>query len=70
MKIETNIPIPTHVGRGSPRKWPFYSMQPGESVLVTPNGGVGTTLCRIKSKQGWKFCTRTEGDKLRVWRIE
>lgn len=70
-KIQNDIPIPLMGKRGGKRKWLFYDMEKGESVLIKANGGIHTIFSRLKAEKGWRFITRSEPEGMtRVWRIE
>ena len=75
-KIDRNVPIPGKNNLNGLRKYPFSTMNKGESVFIA-----GKTLTNIagcysflKKAKGMKFTARTltEGGKrgLRVWRVE
>lgn len=72
IKIEKNVPIPKPNGSGRPAKYPWKSMEVGDSFFV--NGGTKTTTLSNsaayqRALTGRKFAVRTEGEGVRVWRI-
>ncbi len=72
-KIEKNVPLPT-----PSHKYPFASMEVGDSFLVTddPTNRVRSAAQAYKAYRGRRqevirFKTKTMEDKsIRVWRIE
>lgn len=74
MKIEQGHPLPgTPTGVGRPNIYPFKEMKPGDSVWFDSAEHI---LQRVRvaayvygRNKGWKFATRTEGEGLRVWRV-
>lgn len=73
IKIEKGVPIPVRQ-RGT--KFPFDKMKIGDSFTIpykTKNTSAAIhssarKFC-IKHKLKWKFTARTEGKKVRIWRI-
>jgi len=70
LKIESNVPMPS---RRKSSIYPFASMQVGDSFFVCDgrhprsiSTHMSTTAQRHRPK---RFCTRQEGDGIRVWRI-
>lgn len=70
-KIEKGIPVPAR--RPGNSKYPFSSMEVGDSWLMTntaSRAGARSTAANIaKAKGGWKFVSRKEKDGVRFWRV-
>ncbi len=66
--IEHDIPVPDV----SSRKWPFATMNPGDSFLV-PNeyrSAAQSAMSWFGKRNNMKFCSRKIDDKsFRIWRI-
>lgn len=81
-EIQKEIPLPNRSGNTTerPNKYPFASMEIGDSFEVgpedkTPSGAfraqTAASLYSKKVKYSVQFATRkTEGNKLRVWRTK
>lgn len=67
-KIEKNIPI-TKQYRGGVWKDLMNNMKIGDSVLVE-NRIAANSLVIIMRKYGYRSVTRTDGKKIRVWKME
>ena len=70
--IEKGIPVPKMTGAGRKTKYPFESMQVGDSFFVK-DGTVKTLSrsCGIYGKRlNRKFTSRTVEGGARVWRVE
>ena len=71
IKIEKNVPIPSHRG-----KYPFRDMKVGESFYY--DNGTSNYQCLynasrifcIREKIDWKFTVRKEGEGARIWRTK
>ena len=72
MKIEKGVPIPKSKPGGRKRKYPFWDMEVGESVMIkgATAKSISGSLARAKRATGWKFTTRTVARGVRVWRTE
>lgn len=70
--IEKGIPVPKMTGAGRKTKYPFESMQVGDSFFV--KDGAVKTLSRSCGTYGKrlerKFTSRTVDGGARVWRTE
>lgn len=73
IKIEKGIPVPET--RGVLAKYPFSSMEVGDSFFVAASDT--GDLSHVRSAASWnakrhemKFCTRTVDGGVRVWRLE
>ena len=70
--IEKGIPVPKMTGAGRKTKYPFESMQVGDSFFV--KDGTVKTLSRSCGTYGKrlerKFTSRTVDGGSRVWRVE
>lgn len=69
IKIEKNIPIPAEYQRAS--KYPWRTMEIGDSFYVEVKGGIGgrvSTANKVYAPR--KFISRGEEAGYRVWRIE
>ncbi len=70
--IEKGIPVPKMTGAGRKTKYPFESMQVGDSFFV--KDGTVKTLSRSCGTYGKrlerKFTSRTVDGGARVWRVE
>ena len=69
-KIEKNIPI---LKRKT--KYPFGGMDLGDSVFYPNEPKASKSLPSVAaasygSRYGQKFCSRTEGTGVRIWRVE
>ena len=67
-KIEKNIPI-TKQYRGGVWKDLIDKMEVGDSVLVE-NRIAANALVIVMKKYGYRPVTRTDGKKIRVWKLE
>ena len=82
--VVDNVPFDEHVKgvRGKKRKYPFYEMAVGESVLIKPcspdeytadKNMISTLLSQIKKRYKMSFAIRAEGTEkrpaFRVWRV-
>jgi hypothetical protein len=70
--IDKHIPLPKPVGVGSPSKYPYRSMNVGDSFLYPK--GVGIVAARSSanhaaSRTNWKFSLRQTEQGIRCWRI-
>ena len=72
--IESHVPIPLKSSKGGRKiKYPVADLEVGDSFTV-PIGMIGS-LRSVVSRYAYnnpkrKFTTRTEGDRVRVWRIK
>ena len=71
--IESHVPIPRMAKGGRKIKYPVADLEVGDSFSV-PIGMIGS-LRSVVSRYAYnnpkrKFTTRTEGDRVRVWRIK
>lgn len=70
-EIEKNVPLPP---RASKRKYPFDSMEVGDSFLapVEERQNVARAVTIENQKAGARFSVRTMKDRsgIRVWRTE
>ena len=70
--IEKSIPVPKLTGAGRKTKYPFESMQVGDSFFVK-DGTVKTlsrSCCTYGKRLERKFTSRTVDGGARVWRTE
>lgn len=73
VKLEKNKPIPERNGKN---KYPWATMQIGESFITESRFPVFGSLAYFNSKQKKRkqkqigIETRQEGDKCRVWRVK
>jgi len=73
VKIEKGIPVPARVCGPGSLVYPWREMEVGDSFLIrqgkrgTKTGGCvpPPDVCKL----GWKFVTRREGNRRRVWRF-
>lgn len=72
--IEKNIAIP---GISGPQKYPFREMKVGDSFIINDYSRLsmqkaGNAARNFAKKAGLniKFCSRKEGDKIRIFRIK
>lgn len=76
ISIDKGIPVPKN-NRGRPAKYPFASMDIGDS-FVSDGDGSNTSGCKAYNAarqygraHGMKFSGRKEGEgKVRIWRVE
>ena len=71
--IEKNIPMPSRcVANGGRRKSALYTLEVGDSVLVTgvKQTKVSSIAYNIGKSTGRKFATRVVEGGVRVWRLE
>lgn len=68
-QIEKNIPISTK--RADIVKYPFSQMEVGDSftVPIEERHKIAQSAFYFGKKNGKKFATRREIDKIRVWRV-
>lgn len=70
IKIQKGVPIPPKVtGRKSPIKDALLKMRVGDSILVEKQNGMRGRIWSMAVGLNMKFTTRTEGEKIRVWRV-
>jgi hypothetical protein len=70
-RLDSTRPAPTSRPAGN-LVYPFPRMEVGQSFTV-PWAGQGTLRSAANQygrRHGVRFTTRTEGDKIRIWRIE
>lgn len=70
--IDKDTPVPKQVGAGRKMKYPFESMQVGDSFFM--KDAKGKTISRICGSHGKRlsrrFISRTVEGGVRVWRTE
>lgn len=68
IKIESGVLPPKPRSRGL---YPVGRLNPGESFTVElrQRSGLSVAIARQQIATGQRFTTRTEGDRLRVWRL-
>lgn len=69
--IEHDVPIPSRRTRAS--MYPFDDMKPGDSFTVPASKG--TSVWRMAKnyalgRRGVEFTTRSERDRVRIWRVK
>lgn len=66
IKIDKEIPIPVR------NKWPFASMQVGDSFAVSRDikSRLYSAVYFARKQLGHKFVTKQVGDIVRCWRVE
>lgn len=73
IKIEKGVPLSARTRRGPARAFPLREMAVGDS-FAAPADRRRAIFSAIqferKTNKGRKFCTRTGGGVVRVWRIE
>jgi hypothetical protein len=72
--IDKNVPLPPDLNakRISCNKFPFSTMEAGDSFLVTDEYEkkcITVKACVYGKKHGKRFCTRKVPDGVRVWRV-
>jgi len=75
-KIDKNVPIP--IGPKAIRRYPLREMEIGDSFFVPdedmPRGKnvihSAISVYAARSKDGWKFKSRSVDGGVRVWRVE
>ena len=65
LKIDKGIPVPKKTG---PILEVMRMLEVGDSFLISPVQRSG--LCRMANLAKIKITSHTEGDRVRVWRIE
>lgn len=76
--LENDVPLMGRKGggRSGTSKYPFASMEPGQSFLVGEEVKAGTirsaigAFMKTHKEEGYKFAVRQTEDGLRVWRVE
>jgi hypothetical protein len=72
-KVEKGIPLPKVEGMGCPRKYPFATMQPGDSFAVMGKKEFlrarAAASVHKKKFPGWFYATRATVTGGRIWRI-
>ena len=76
IKIESGIPIPERASNMA-AKYPFNDMKVGDSFLVPRINGEPVTVTRERAtkaisyakRKGGKYCSRTNDEGTRVWRL-
>lgn len=70
VKVEKGIPLPP-IERGRPVKWPFATMEIGESFFMKgcTKSSVATACNQKGRKFGRKFAMRAGDGGYRVWRV-
>lgn len=69
-KIEKNIPVP-HSSRGRKQRYPFGSMEPGDSFLLADKdlySKVRMSANGYGYRHGKRFVVRLVDEGVRVWR--
>lgn len=70
IEIDKGIPIPIpEAKQGRPSKYPFGSMEVGDSFFA-PSTSIGQTVSKMGKFLGRKFICRTVEGGSRVWRVE
>lgn len=73
IRVEKGIPVPPRAHR-----YPWHQMEPGDSFFVECPPGVRVSLRQTKVNSAARndgrrhnraYCTRREGDGVRVWRV-
>ena len=68
--VDRNIPIPPRLNGGGYYKYPWESMEIGDSFLATVTLSTMSSVAnRAAKRTGRKFSCRTTKDGIRVWRI-
>lgn len=64
--VDKNVPY-----RGRPARYPFASMDVGDSFLVTDAAWLNARTCAYSygRRHNMKFKSKAEGRHLRIWRI-
>lgn len=72
MEFDKNVPLPTRVRGGWPKKYFFDQMAVGDSQEFDINvkNGLNAARVRIARRTGYKFIIRSIGNKVRIWRIK
>lgn len=65
--VEKNIGMPG-ASRGRGLKYPWHSMEVGDSFLIT-NGSIRLNPPPSLLAKGWKFSARKVEGGIRVWRV-
>lgn len=70
IKIDKGIPVPADLERRNARKYPFNTMEVGDSFFVTEGFTAARNSAYTYKKQnpGWDFTWAHEGDGCRIWR--
>lgn len=68
MKIDKHVKLPTPSDREG--KYPWDKMKVGDSFQVPFSHSIRACASYAGSKRGWRFITRKDGDKVRVWRVK
>lgn len=70
--IEKGIPVPKMTGAGRKTKYPFESMEVGDSFFIkdTKVKTISRTCCQHGKRLSRKFASRTVDGGVRVWRTE
>ncbi len=69
MQIDKDIPPPSET-RGRPAKYPFATMEVGDSFLSPePVARMSPAASYAGKRGGMRFTVRAEGAGARVWRI-
>lgn len=72
--VESGIPVPARKGgRAGGSKYPFATMEIGQSFLVDSETKIGTIRSAVgaftKTHKGYRFAIRQTDDGVRVWRV-
>lgn len=70
MEVVKNIPAPEAV-RGRPSKYPFGSLDVGDSLFADGQDGVRLRMAAAQYRYnhpGFNFSARRDGSGIRVWR--
>lgn len=70
-QIESGVPLPNDSGIGAPRKYPFPSMQIGDSFLVATEKAANARAAAkmFARRQGVQFTVRKLDSGTRIWRV-
>jgi hypothetical protein len=72
--VESGIPVPARKGgRAGGSKYPFATMEIGQSFLVDSETKIGTIRSAVgaftKTHKGYRFAIRQTDEGVRVWRV-
>lgn len=71
VRIDKDIPLPPRsVGRPTAKKYPWDTMEIGDSFLHQASYITATTSAQRKALNGRKFSVRRMPDGIRIWRVE
>lgn len=71
-EVSKSVPPPKGASRGGRKRYPFDTMQPGQSFFVSELEAFRARTAAAAWKRrhpGWEYQTKAEEGGLRIWRL-